>query len=134
MTGKESSTVPHPTQLQGRVVESSNSADLRKALEQALDFRGDVTITRKSSVTAIDGYVFDIKTTKAAGGESTVRLIPKNSDEHLAIPFSDIASLSFTGKDTAGGKSFETWIKKYAEKKLAGEKASIESESLDHDG
>ena len=60
-------------------------------------------------------------------------MIPKNSDDRLAIPQSDIASLSFTGKDTASGKSFETWIKKYAEKKLAGEAANIESESLDQD-
>jgi hypothetical protein len=134
MTGKESSTVPHPHELQGWIVDSSRPDVLRQALEQALDYRGDITIARKSSAAAIEGYIFDIKAAKAAGGEITVRLVPRNSDEHIAIPFSDIASLSFTGKDTASGKSFETWIKKYAEKKLAGEKANIESESLDeHD-
>ena len=33
-----------------------------------------------------------------------------------------IAALAFTGRDTAAGKSWEAWIKKYAEKKAAGEK------------
>ena len=129
MTGKESSTVPHPHQLQGWVIDASKPEILLQALEQALDYRGDVTVSRKSNGDGVEGYVFDIKS--ASNGEITVRMIPKNADERIAIPLSDIASLSFTGKDTASGKSFETWIKKYAEKKLAGEKASIESESLE---
>ena len=129
MTGKESSTVPHPHQLQGWTVDAAHPSALLAALEQALDYRGDVTITRKSSAAPVEGYIFDIKSSPKS--ETTVRLIPKNADERIAIPLADIALLSFTGKDTASGKSFETWIKKYAEKKLAGEKASIESESLE---
>ena len=39
------------------------------------------------------------------------------------IPYSDIAALAFTGRDTAAGKSWEAWVKKYVEKKAAGEKA-----------
>ena len=30
-------------------------------------------------------------------------------------------ALAFTGRDTAAGKSWEAWMKKYAEKKAAGE-------------
>ena len=41
-----------------------------------------------------------------------------------------IKSLAFTGKDAASGKSWESWIRRYAEKKLAGEAANIESEAL----
>ena len=32
---------------------------------------------------------------------------------------------------TAAGKSFETWVKKFVSRKLAGESASIESEPLE---
>jgi hypothetical protein len=40
--------------------------------------------------------------------------------------------LAFTGKDTAAGKSFEAWVRKYNEKKAAGEKnIGIEPEPLD---
>jgi hypothetical protein len=50
----------------------------------------------------------------------------------VQIPYADIARLEFSGKDTAHGKSFETWIKKYNEKKAAGEKdIRLEPEKLD---
>jgi hypothetical protein len=40
--------------------------------------------------------------------------------------------LNFSGRDTAAGKSFETWVKKYQEKKAAGEKnIGLEPEKLD---
>ena len=48
------------------------------------------------------------------------------------MSYGDIAQLAFTGKDTAAGKSFETWVKKYQEKKAAGEKnIGLEPEKLD---
>ena len=37
----------------------------------------------------------------------------------------------FSGRDMAHGKSFETWVNKFIEKKLAGETASIECDTLD---
>jgi hypothetical protein len=50
----------------------------------------------------------------------------------VKIPYAQIARLVFTGKDTAAGKSFETWVKKYQEKKAAGEKnIRLEPEKLD---
>jgi hypothetical protein len=61
-----------------------------------------------------------------------VRLFPKDNDEKISIPYSDIARLVFSGKDTAAGKSFETWVRKYQEKKAAGEKnIRLEPEKLD---
>jgi hypothetical protein len=39
--------------------------------------------------------------------------------------------LCFTGKDAAAGKTWENWMRRYAEKKLKGEAADIESETLD---
>jgi hypothetical protein len=50
----------------------------------------------------------------------------------MNVAYSDIAALAFTGKDTAAGKSFEAWVKKYQEKKAAGEEnIGIESEPLE---
>jgi hypothetical protein len=45
-----------------------------------------------------------------------------NSNERPAIPYSEIAAIAFTGRDTAAGKSYEAWVKKYWEKRAAGEK------------
>jgi hypothetical protein len=50
----------------------------------------------------------------------------------VTIPYSEIAALQFSGRDTAAGKTFEAWVKKYWEKKAAGEKnIQIAPEALD---
>ena len=116
--------------LQGWIPELASDDDLREALEKAFDYRGDVTITRKDG-TKLEGYIFD----RVAGGtlnNSFVRLLPKDSNQRTKIAYSDIAALSFTGRDTAAGKSWEAWVKKYWEKKGTGEgQASLQPESLE---
>ena len=42
---------------------------------------------------------------------SVVRLIPATSNERPSIPYSEIAAIAFTGRDTAAGKSYEAWVK-----------------------
>ncbi len=116
--------------LQGRVWEPSTEEELREGLEKAFDYRGDVTITRKDGST-IEGYIFD---RRVAGtlSESLIRLFPKGESAKLSIPYADIASLAFTGRDTAAGRSWEAWLKKYWEKKAAGEKnIELTPEKLD---
>ena len=116
--------------LQGWVPELASEEDLRQALEKAFDYRGDVTITRKDGST-IEGYIFD-RVSGAALASSFVRVLPKDSDQRIKIAFSEIASLAFTGRDTAAGKSWEAWVTKYWAKKGAGEgQASLEPESLE---
>jgi hypothetical protein len=105
--------------LQGRVWEPASEEELREGLEKAFDYRGDVTITRKDT-SSVEGYIFD-RRVGATLNDSFVRLFPKGDATKIAIPYSDIASLSFTGRDTAAGKSWEAWLKKYWEKKAAGE-------------
>ena len=109
----------------------ATDAEIRSALEKAFDYRGDITITRKDG-SAVEGYLFDRRSTGPALSDSVVRLIPKDCDEKVSICYSDVARLEFTGRDTAAGKSFETWVKKYQEKKAAGEKnIGLEPEKLD---
>lgn len=119
---------PTPTR-QGTTVHGDDAESLRRAVDDAVDYRGDVTITRRSTGESIEGYVFDRRADRA-GGDVLVRIIPKDSSEKVAVPLRDIAALTFTGRDTASGKSFENWVKKYVQKKLAGEAANIESEPL----
>jgi hypothetical protein len=105
--------------LQGRVWQPSSEEELREGLEKAFDYRGDVTITRKDGST-VEGYIFD-RRPGATLSESLIRLFPKGEPVKVSIPYSEIASLAFTGRDTAAGKSWEAWLKKYWEKKAAGE-------------
>jgi hypothetical protein len=116
--------------LEGWVPGLASEEETRVALEKAFDFRGDVSITKKDG-SAIEGYIFDRRTGKTLA-DSTVRLFPKDKDEKVTISYAEIAGLAFTGRDTAAGKSWETWVKKYQEKKAAGEKnIGIEPEKLD---
>jgi hypothetical protein len=50
--------------------------------------------------------------------------LPKNGSGRLKIAYSDIAALAFTGRDTAAGRSWEAWVKKYWEKKDSGGEAA----------
>jgi hypothetical protein len=151
MTGKESGHIDHEAaqavphvnpdslevapgtaheNLEGWIPQLAAEEEIRAALEKAFDYRGDVTITRKDG-SKIEGYLFD-RRTGATLKDSVVRLIPNNAKEKLSISYADIAALAFTGRDTAAGKSWEAWMKKYAEKKAAGEKnIALEPEPLD---
>ena len=122
-------TIPQG-ELLGWRVEGPDQAALRAAVDLAINYRGDVTVCRASDGMVIEGYVFDVRNDRATG-QLSIRMIPKAGDDRIVIALNDLAWLQFTGKDTASGKSFETWIKKYAQAKLAGESANIESESLD---
>jgi hypothetical protein len=116
--------------IEGWIPDLATEAELRDALEQAFDYRGDVTITRKDG-SRVEGYIFD-RRNSATLAESVVRLIPKDSPLKISISYSDIAALAFTGRDTAAGKSWEAWVRKYWEKKAAGEKhIALEPETLD---
>jgi len=116
--------------LEGWVPELAGEEEVRQALEKAFDYRGDVTITRKDG-SKVEGYIFDRRTGKTLA-DSAVRLYPKDADQKISIAYSDIAALAFSGRDTAAGKSFEAWVRKYWEKKAAGEKnIGIQAEALE---
>jgi hypothetical protein len=108
----------------------ASDAEVREALEKAFDYRGDITITRKDG-SQIVGYLFDRRQGSSLAN-SFVRIIPSNAPAKVNVAYSDIAALAFSGRDTAAGKTFEAWVKKYWEKKAAGEQnIQIEPEKLD---
>jgi hypothetical protein len=115
--------------LQGWVPELVSEDDLRAALEKAFDYRGDVTITRRDG-TVIEGYLYDRRPAKTLA-DSMARILPADGSPRLNIPYSDIARLAFSERDPAAGKSWEAWVRKYWEKRAAGEKAEIQAENLD---
>ena len=138
MTGKHMDVHVDPDQLevaagreredlQGWIPELATDAERQVAFEKAFDYRGDVTITFRDGRT-IEGYVFD----RISGAAGAVRIIPSKERTKITVPYAEIAALKFSGRDTAAGKSFEAWVKKYNEKKAAGEQnIAIEPEVLD---
>ena len=143
MTGKEAGHAHSPDpeslevaqgwsheKLEGWVPSLASDAEVRDALEKAFDYRGDITITRKDG-SKVEGYIFDRRSGTSLA-DSLVRLLLKDSHQKISIPYSDVAALAFTGRDTAAGKSWEAWTRKYFEKKAAGEKnIGLQPESLE---
>jgi hypothetical protein len=124
--------------LEGSIPAMATEAEVRDVLEKAFDYRGDITVTRKDG-SSIEGYLYD-RRNAATLQESMIRLIPtpakgapvSTTVTRVNIAYSDVAGLKFSGRDTAAGKTFDAWVKKYWEKKAAGEKnIQIAPEKLD---
>ena len=120
--------------LEGWIPALATDAEVREALEKAFDYRGDVTLTRKDG-SVVEGYLYDRRSEPTLEA-SVVRVMPTPKDgqayERVMVSYADIAALSFSGRDTAAGRSFDAWVKTYWEKKAAGEPGiQIEPEKLD---
>ena len=106
--------------LEGWVPGLANEEDLRQALGKALDYRGDVTLTLKNGE-RIEAYIFNSQSGFTLA-ESFVQYFTPNAQDKRKVSYAEIARLEFSGKDRAEGKHWEDWVKKYNEKKAAGEK------------
>jgi hypothetical protein len=117
-------------QLEGWIPELASDEDVRKALEKAFDYRGDVTLTTKSGE-RIEAYIFN-RMTGATLADSYVQYFTPKAEDKRRLSYAEIARLEFTGKDRAAGKHWEDWVKAYNEKKAAGEKSiALHPEKLD---
>ncbi|HEY7120159.1 MAG TPA: hypothetical protein VH475_26460 [Tepidisphaeraceae bacterium] len=117
--------------LQGWIPSLASESEIKEALERAFDYRGDITLTLKDG-SKVEGYLFDRRSNGPTLDHCSAWIFPKDRDEKIQVKYSQIARLEFSGKDTAHGKSFETWVKKYREKKAAGETdIRLEPEKLD---
>jgi hypothetical protein len=105
--------------LEGWVPTLASDEDLRQALEKALDYRGDVTLTLKSGE-RIEAFIFNCKNGPTLA-ESCVQYFTPAAPEKRKVGYAEIARIEFSGKDRAAGKHWEDWVKKYNERKAAGE-------------
>ena len=118
--------------LEGWIPALATESETRDALEKAFDYRGDVTLTLRSGE-VVEGYVYDRRAGSTLS-DSLVRMMPSKGEDRgrRNIAYGEIAAVNFSGRDTAAGKTFEAWVKKYWEKKAAGEtNIQIEPEKLD---
>jgi len=104
---------------EGRVFEFTEPQASQDAIELAFDYRGDITLTLANG-RQVEGFLFDRR--QDAQGNLIVRLMTSDSSTRESVPAGDIRKLAFTGRDTALGKSWETWVRHYAQR-LAEKKA-----------
>lgn len=101
----------------GVVVRQSDTHFL-ESLTAAVDYRGDVSII-VSDGSVIEGYIFN-------STHERVDLFPKNSPRAVSVLVKEIDTLTFSGEDTASGKSWDDWVKK-----KEAERAVIKAQPLE---
>ena len=99
------------------------------AIEEAFDYRGDVTL-RLASGASIEGYLFN---RVATGSNPVVQFYPQDRAEAIEIPYAEIVAIAFSGEDTASGKSWEAWVsKKEAQRRAEAQQAEADARSRGH--
>jgi len=103
--------------LEGWSPEITDAATLAAVVEQAFDYRGDVTLDLDDG-RQVDGYLFNRDGDVA---EPFVQLFEPGEANPSTIPYARIRALRFTGKDTAAGNSYAAWLQlKQAAKAVSG--------------
>jgi len=114
--------------LEGSVFTCQSERDRVEAIDQAFDYRGDVTLDVRGE--RVEGYIFN---RDSHASPPRVQMFIKGSDEPRVIPYADINSIAFTGKDTANGKSWEAWVnKKASERKAEADRIAAEAAAQGH--
>lgn len=127
-------TMPHHVpsgsdSLEGRVFQPATHDELVEAVEQAFDYRGDVSLQLISGET-VEGYVSN-RDIHAA--QPFLQIFPKGESGLRSIRYAEVKAISFTGKDTASGKSWEAWVsKKEAQRRAEAEEASNAAKARGH--
>jgi len=124
MTDTKNHTVTGHGSLEGRIFRPASRAELAEAVELAFDYRGDVTMALTTGESVV-GYLFN---RDAAEPDPWVEVFPPDDPSPVRIPYAVIASLAFTGEDTANGKSWETWVSKKESERRA-EAARVEADA-----
>lgn len=100
-----------------------------EAIELAFDYRGDVTIELKSGE-AICGYLFN---REVSATRSWIELFPASSPDVRRLHYDEIATIAFSGEDTASGKSWENWgAKKESERKMEAARVAADAQARGH--
>lgn len=115
--------------LQGRVFRPRSVPELVEAIELAFDYRGDVTVELKSGE-LLSGYLFN---REINAGDSWLELFPSDTPDIRRVRYDDVASVAFSGMDTATGHSWEAWVaKKESERKAEADQVAAQAQARGH--
>jgi hopanoid biosynthesis associated radical SAM protein HpnH len=87
-----------------------------ESLRVAFEYRGDVTLLLDDD-SHVDGYLSNLT-------DDAIRLWCRGETDQLEIPIRHIKQVELTGKNTASGKSWQTWMKKQEATQAAATEAA----------
>jgi len=94
--------------LEGWVPEIGEFLTLAEVIDFAFDYRGNTTLVRADGSEVV-GYIFN---RNSAAPEPFVQFFGEAGDGPFTLPYREIATIKFTGKDTAAGNSWKAWIER----------------------
>jgi len=93
--------------LEGWVPAIGRGVTLEEVIERAFDYRGNVTVI-KADGTRLEGYVSNRNRDVEV---PFIQVFDRAGDGPFDIPYADIRTILFTGKDTAAGNSYAAWLR-----------------------
>ena len=101
--------------LEGWAPEVGRGVALEEVIERAFDYRGNVTVV-KTDGSELEGYLFNRDRDVPA---PFVQMLDRAGAGPIDIPYSEIRTIRFSGKDTAAGTSYAAWLRAREAKKPA---------------
>ena len=97
--------------LQGWDPSDANEVLIAELVDYAFAYRGDISLEAVDGRTIV-GYLFNRNATGrrgAAGGTPFAEVIEAETGARLRLPYAQIRTIRFTGRDAAAGQSWEAW-------------------------
>ena len=91
--------------FQGWVPNVGIEVTLEQVVDNAFDYRGDVSVDKVDGTTVV-GYLFN---RNAATAIPFLEVIELDTGNSLHLRYAQIRNIRFTGRDTAAGTSKEAW-------------------------
>ena len=113
--------------LEGWVPQINDYMSLHEVVDFAFDYRGNTTVV-KTDGSEVVGYIFNRNVDVP---EPFIQLFDEQGDGPFTIPYRDIVTIKFTGKDTAAGNSWKAWRERKEREKA--EKAATARSGSDPD-
>ena len=93
--------------LEGWTPEIGPGLTLQQVVDKAFDYRGNVTVVRTDG-SEIEGYLFN---RNADAPMPFVQMFDLSGEGPHTIPYREIRTIRFTGRDTAAGNSYAAWLR-----------------------
>jgi len=101
--------------LQGWDPSDADGVLIAELVDYAFAYRGDISLEAVDGRTIV-GYLFNRDSTGrrgAAGGTPFAEVIEAKTGARLRLPYAQIRTIRFTGRDAAAGQSGEAWQRRH---------------------
>jgi hypothetical protein len=108
-------TLDDEPSLEGWAPEPGPTLSLGRIIDLAFDYRGNTTVV-KTDGSELDGYVFN---RSAEAPEPFIQMFDGAGNGPIRIPYREIRTIRFTGKDPAAGNSYAAWLRRREQERAA---------------